>query len=53
MKPLRVLLAAWLVVWATSCATLEANSAWYRSLPDPCAGKPRWGQDPLCGAPAP
>jgi hypothetical protein len=36
----------------TSCATLESNSKFYRSLPDPCAGKARSGQDPLCGSPA-
>jgi hypothetical protein len=53
MNPLTVLVAAWLILSAASCATLKANSARYRSLPDPCAGKVRWGQDPLCGAPAP
>ena len=36
----------------TGCATLESNSQFYRSLPDPCAGKARSGQDPLCGSPA-
>jgi len=36
----------------TGCASLEANSQFYRTLPDPCAGRSRVGQDPLCGAPA-
>ena len=36
----------------TGCDALEANSKFYRTLPDACAGKPRQGQDPLCGSPA-
>ena len=36
----------------TGCAALESNAQFYQSLPDPCAGKSRSGQDPLCGSPA-
>ena len=36
----------------SGCASLEENSRFYRALPDPCVGKSRVGQDPLCGAPA-
>jgi hypothetical protein len=36
----------------TGCDALEANSKFYRALPDACAGKSRQGQDPLCGSPA-
>jgi len=53
MKLLTALVAACLLANAAGCAALQANSDFYRTLPDPCAGKPRSGQDPLCGAPPP
>jgi hypothetical protein len=51
MRFIAALLAASVLASATGCASLEANSQWYRTQPDPCAGRPHWGQDPLCGNP--
>jgi hypothetical protein len=52
MRVLTALVAACLLASAAGCATLEANSKWYAKQPDPCAGRPVGGQDPLCGSPA-
>jgi len=51
MRFASTVLAACLLASAAGCATLDANSEYYRKLPDPCAGKPVSRQDPLCGSP--
>jgi hypothetical protein len=53
MRFVAAVLAGCVLASASGCASLDANSQWYRTLPDLCAGKSRWGQDPLCGSPPP
>ena len=51
MRAVTAVLAACLLASVVGCATLDANSEFYRKLPDPCAGKSVSRQDPLCGSP--
>ena len=53
MKLIIAVLATCILASAGGCASLESNRQWYRTLPDPCAGRSVYGAHPLCGAPPP